>query len=124
MDNTLLLKKAFQASSLSGSDKYLNLTSEPGGAVGLGGWSVYSQALACQHTAVLRFLHQEAYLRQQPVQEARQHGCASDHHQVLREHFPGINGALQGTHATTMTGLTQAAAAIFHPQRRGVGQSG
>lgn len=59
------------------------LTSEPGGAVGLGGWSVYSEALAGQHAAVLGFLHQEAYLRQQAVQEARQHGRASDHHQVL-----------------------------------------
>lgn len=84
------------AFSSEGSDKHLNLTSEPGGAVGLGRWSVYTQALACQHGAVLGFLHQEAYLRQKPVLETRQHGCASDHHQVLREHLPCVNGALQG----------------------------
>lgn len=63
--------------------KITYLTSEPGGAVGLGRRSMYTQALAGQHVTVLGFLNQEAYLCQQTVQETWQHGCASDHHQVL-----------------------------------------
>lgn len=61
----------------------LPLTSEPGGAVGLGGRRVDAEALAGQHAAVLGLLHQEAYFGQQPVQETGQHGRASDHHHVL-----------------------------------------
>lgn len=75
---------------------HLPLTSEPGGAVGLGRRRVDAEALAGQHTAVLGLLHQEAYLSQQPVQEARQHGRASDHHHVLGQHLPGVDGALRG----------------------------
>ena len=71
------------------------LTSEPGGAVGLGGWSVYAEALAGQDVAVLGSFHKEADLRQHTVQEARQHGCPSNHHQVLREHLARVNGALK-----------------------------
>lgn len=72
------------------------LTSEPGGAVGLGGRRVDVEALAGQHAAVLGLLHQEAYLGQQPVQETGQHGRASDHHHVLGQNLPGIDGALRG----------------------------
>lgn len=83
----------------AGSDKYFRkascLTSQPGGAVGLGRWGVNAQALAGQHLAVLGFLHQEAHLGQEPVLEARQHGGAADHHQVLREHLAGVDGALR-----------------------------
>lgn len=53
--------------------KTSSLTSEPGGAVGLGWRRVDTEALACQHGAVLRFLHQEAYFSQQPVEETWQH---------------------------------------------------
>lgn len=76
--------------------EHLFLTSQPGGAVGLGRRSVDAEALARQHAAVLGLLHQEAYLRQQSVQETRQHGCASDHHHILRQHLPSVNGALRG----------------------------
>lgn len=72
------------------------LTSEPGGAVGLGGRRVDAEALAGQDAAVLGLLHQEAYLSQQPVQETGQHGRASDHHHVLGQNLPGIDGALRG----------------------------
>lgn len=78
------------------------LTSEPGGAVGLGWRRVYTEALASQHVAVLRFLHQEADLSQQPVEETRQHWGAANHHQVLGQHLPSINGALQ-THVPKHT---------------------
>lgn len=81
-----------------------NLTSEPGGAVGFSRRSVYTEALAGEHFAVLGFLSQEAYLCQQAMQEARQHGRASDHHQVLREHFTGVDGALK-TNKHTVTRL-------------------
>lgn len=54
-----------------------------------------AEALAGQHLAVFGFLHQEAYLCQQAVQEAGQHGRSSYHHQVLREHFTCVNGALK-----------------------------
>lgn len=54
-----------------------------------------TEALAGQHVTVFGFLHQEANLCQQAVQEAGQHGGASDHHQVLREHFTGVDGALK-----------------------------
>lgn len=57
-----------------------------------------AEALAGQHVAVLGFLHQEAYLCQQAVKEAGQHGGAPDHHQVLREHFTGVDGALKQTY--------------------------
>ena len=76
------------------------LTSEPGGAVGFGGRSVDPKALAGQHVAVLWFLHQEAQLCQQAVQEARQHGRPSDHHQVLRQDLTGVYGALKHTQYT------------------------
>lgn len=56
-----------------------------------------TEALAGQHVTVFGFLHQEANLCQQAVQEAGQHGGASDHHQVLREHFTGVDGALKQT---------------------------
>lgn len=75
------------------------LTSEPGGAVGFGRWRVDAEALAGQHAAVLGLLHQEAYLCQQPVQETRQHGCASDDHHVLRQNLPRVNGALWVKHS-------------------------
>lgn len=55
-----------------------------------------AEALAGQHAAVLGLLHQEAYLGQQPVQETRQHGRAPDHHHVLGQNLPGIDGALRG----------------------------
>ena len=73
-----------------------SLTPEPGGAVGLGGRGVQPEALGGQQVAVLGLLHQVAYLGQQPVLEAGQHGGASDHHQVLRQHLPGVDGALGG----------------------------
>lgn len=79
--------------------KVCPLTSEPGGAVGFGRWRVDADALAGQHAAVLGLLHQEAYLSQQPVQETRQHGCAADDHYVLRQNFPGVDGALGVKHS-------------------------
>lgn len=75
--------------------KRASLTPEPGGAVGLGWKRVYAEALARQHVAVFWFLHQEAYLSQESVDEAWQHGGAADHDQVLRQHLPSINGALE-----------------------------
>lgn len=78
------------------------LTPKPGGAVGLGWKRVYAEALARQHVAVLRFLHQEAYLSQESVEETWQHGGAADHYQVLRQHLPSINGALD-THEQIQT---------------------
>lgn len=71
------------------------LTSKPRSAVGLCRGRMNTEALAGQHVTVFGFLHQEANLCQQAVQEAGQHGGASDHHQVLREHFTGVDGALK-----------------------------
>lgn len=73
------------------------LTSKPRSAVGLCRGRMNTEALAGQHVTVFGFLHQEANLCQQAVQEAGQHGGASDHHQVLREHFTGVDGALKQT---------------------------
>lgn len=56
---------------------------------------MYAEALAGQDVAVLGFLHQEADLCQQTVQEARQHGCSTYYHQVLRKHLTRVNGALK-----------------------------
>jgi len=85
--------------SSASSDKRLSpisyRTSEPRRAVGLGGGSVDAEAFAGQHVAVLGFLHQEAYLCQEAVQEAGKHGRASYHHQVLGEHFTRVNRALR-----------------------------
>lgn len=63
-----------------------------------------TEALAGQHVTVFGFLHQEANLCQQAVQEAGQHGGASDHHQVLREHFTGVDGALKQTQTDILGG--------------------
>lgn len=87
------LKKPLQPTKVS------PLTSEPGGAVGFGRRRVDAEALAGQHAAVLGLLHQEAYLGQQPVQETRQHGCASDDHHVLGQNLPGVDGALRVKHS-------------------------
>ena len=54
------------------------------------------EALGGQGVAVLGFLHQEAYLSQEPVQEARQHGRAPDDHQVLRQSLTSVDGTLRG----------------------------
>lgn len=103
---------AQKTSNKSGGDLNKNLTSEPGGAVGFGRWCMDAEALAGQYVAVLRFLHQEAYLCQQAVQETRQHGCASNDHQVLREHFTGVNGALE-TNTDKMRGQVKALQTFF-----------
>lgn len=72
------------------------LTSEPCGAVGFGWRTVQPEALGGQGVAVLGFVHQEAYLSQEPVQEARQHGRAPDDHQVLRQSLTSVDGTLRG----------------------------
>ena len=72
------------------------LTSQPGGAVGLCRWAVQLEALGGQGLLVLWLLHQQADLSQEPVQEARQHGSATDHHDVLRQGLPCVYGTLRG----------------------------
>lgn len=67
---------------------------------------MYTEALAGQHAAVLWFLHQEANLSQQAVQETGQHRCAPNHHEVLRQHFTGVNGALGIRTYTQISHLT------------------
>ena len=80
----------------SGIEPLFLLTSKPGSAVGLGGRGMHTEALGGEHIAVLGFLHQEAYLSQQTMHEAWQHGCASNHQEVLRQNLTGVNGALRG----------------------------
>lgn len=69
-------------------------TSQPCRAVWFGGWNVDLKAPVDQHTAVFGFFHQEAYLCQQAVEEAGQHGRSPDDYQVLTKHFPSVNRTL------------------------------
>lgn len=73
------------------------LTSQPGHAVGFGRGSVNPEGFGGKSLLVLGFLHQVSDLSHEPVQEARQHCSAPDHHQVLCQLLPGVYGALMHT---------------------------
>lgn len=73
------------------------LTSQPGHAVGFGRGSVDPEGFSGKSFLVFGFLHQVSDLSHEPVQEARQHRRAPDHHQVLCQLLPRVYGALMQT---------------------------